>query len=301
MFGIGAVLTFSGIAPAIGIPMMIAGLAAGTAYAALNWTEIPEKVKRTIAQLEVALGLAMLGIGAMIAVTSPAHLALGIGLMVAGVATLASAAVISWTYLPDKVKEEMQTIGKFASISLMALGAILLFVPGMTGIAIGLLIAGGAVGLATIASFDPEGFLNKLAHPFDSIKSSIASVEESVKSAWEWTKGFFSWLVGADVSVSSGPANKSSTTHAYASGGFPEDGLFFANHNELVGQFSNGRTAVANNEQITNGIASAVYDAFTAAMGNSYSGNQPVEVRVYLDSREIKAGQDRLARATGSA
>ena len=33
-------------------------------------------------------------------------------------------------------------------------------------------------------------------------------------------------------------------------GGFPEDGLFMANHNELVGQFSNGRTAVANNEQI---------------------------------------------------
>jgi hypothetical protein len=47
----------------------------------------------------------------------------------------------------------------------------------------------------------------------------------------------------------------------YANGGFPEDGLFMANHNELVGGFSNGKTAVANNEQITEGIANAVYPA----------------------------------------
>lgn len=46
----------------------------------------------------------------------------------------------------------------------------------------------------------------------------------------------------------------------YAKGGFPEDGLFMANHNELVGKFSNGKTAVANNEQITEGIRNAVVD-----------------------------------------
>lgn len=47
----------------------------------------------------------------------------------------------------------------------------------------------------------------------------------------------------------------------FATGGFPEDGLFFANHNELVGKFTNGKTAVANNEQIVSGIASGVRDA----------------------------------------
>ena len=49
------------------------------------------------------------------------------------------------------------------------------------------------------------------------------------------------------------------TAQGFATGGFPEDGLFFANHNELVGQFSNGKTAVANNEQITEGIEHASY------------------------------------------
>lgn len=36
-----------------------------------------------------------------------------------------------------------------------------------------------------------------------------------------------------------------------------------ANHNELVGKFSNGKTAVANNRQIADGIAIAVQSANT--------------------------------------
>ena len=52
----------------------------------------------------------------------------------------------------------------------------------------------------------------------------------------------------------------------YEVGGFPEDGLFFANHNEMVGQFSNGRTAVANNEQIVAGIREGVKAAVTEAL-----------------------------------
>lgn len=47
----------------------------------------------------------------------------------------------------------------------------------------------------------------------------------------------------------------------FATGGFPEDGLFMANHGELVGKFSNGKTAVANNEQIVAGITGGVYAA----------------------------------------
>ena len=45
----------------------------------------------------------------------------------------------------------------------------------------------------------------------------------------------------------------------YATGGFPEDGWFRANHGELMGKFDNGKTVVANNKQITQGIADAVY------------------------------------------
>ena len=54
---------------------------------------------------------------------------------------------------------------------------------------------------------------------------------------------------------------KKKKTGHFATGGFPEDGLFFANSGELVGKFSNGRTAVANNAQIVAGISEGVADA----------------------------------------
>ena len=84
----------------------------------------------------------------------------------------------------------------------------------------------------------------------------------------------------------------------YADGGFPETGdLFLANEAgpELVGTM-NGRTAVANQSEIVEGIRQGVYDAVVAA---NASGNSDVNVKVYLDSREIKAGQTRLSRAMG--
>ena len=74
-------------------------------------------------------------------------------------------------------------------------------------------------------------------------------------------------------------ASTLSTIPVFGTGGFPEDGLFFANHSEMVGQFSNGRTAVANNEQIVEGIKAGVYDAVVSAMSNSNSGTTiPIEI-----------------------
>lgn len=74
----------------------------------------------------------------------------------------------------------------------------------------------------------------------------------------------------------------------YKNGGFPdgENGLFFANDSEMVGKFTNGRTAVANNEQIVGGISRGVKQAVVEAFGqfnNSSSG----DIAIYLDSREI--------------
>lgn len=60
----------------------------------------------------------------------------------------------------------------------------------------------------------------------------------------------------------------------YAVGGFPEDGLFMANHSELVGKFSNGKTAVANNAQITKGIEEAAYRGMMRALQNSDMGSK---------------------------
>ena len=60
-----------------------------------------------------------------------------------------------------------------------------------------------------------------------------------------------------------------------------------ANRNELVGKFSNGRTAVANNEQITQGIADAVYPAVYNAVTAAFSNKGEEPIRVFVGDREL--------------
>ena len=108
----------------------------------------------------------------------------------------------------------------------------------------------------------------------------------------------FGVMQGIRSRVARAEANGSIYLQGFATGGFPDEGqLFMAREAgpELVGTMG-GRTAVANNQEITEGIRQAVYDAMTAS---NASGNNDVSVRVYLDSREIKAGQQRLNRAWG--
>jgi hypothetical protein len=83
----------------------------------------------------------------------------------------------------------------------------------------------------------------------------------------------------------------------YATGGFPENGFFYANSNELVGRFSNGKTAVANNEQITQGIAQAVYNAIVSA--NQQQGDN--NFNLYIDGRQVNASVEKVKREKGAS
>lgn len=78
----------------------------------------------------------------------------------------------------------------------------------------------------------------------------------------------------------------------YAMGGFPEDGWFRANHGELMGKFDNGRTVVANNKQITQGIAEAVYQ------GNR-ENNSLMRQELELMRRQIELLMDLVEKETG--
>jgi hypothetical protein len=76
--------------------------------------------------------------------------------------------------------------------------------------------------------------------------------------------------------------------------------MFVARENgpEMVGTIG-GRTAVANNDQIIEGIRQGVFEAVSAAMANGNGYVPEIINKVYLDSREIKTGQQRLNRAMG--
>ena len=89
----------------------------------------------------------------------------------------------------------------------------------------------------------------------------------------------------AMMTASIASVKKEINVPAYATGGFPEDGLFFANSGEMVGQFSNGRTAVANNDQIVTGITQGVYSAMMAY--NAQTRGQGGAGDVYLDGTKV--------------
>lgn len=92
-------------------------------------------------------------------------------------------------------------------------------------------------------------------------------------------------------SALTGPSAMASRFYNYttrASGGFPDVGeMFIARESgpELVGSI-NGKTAVANNDQITEGIARAVYSAMMSAKS---SGNNKIELhnQITLDGRVV--------------
>jgi post-segregation antitoxin (ccd killing protein) len=119
-------------------------------------------------------------------------------------------------------------------------------------------------------------------------------------------KGILTWGVGLPIilgAVGVGIASFKAMVSppAYATGGFPEDGLFFANSGEMVGKFSNGKTAVANNDQIVTGITQGVYNAMMAYNAQTQGKNGSGDV--YLDGTKVgkvvaKSSHDEMVRTS---
>lgn len=93
--------------------------------------------------------------------------------------------------------------------------------------------------------------------------------------------------VGADNKITY-TAMPSFTVPKFKNGGFlEEDGLFFANHNELVGKFSNGNTAVANNLQIEKGIEEAAYRGYSRAVKENGLDSQNYTFPIYIGGDKV--------------
>ena len=84
----------------------------------------------------------------------------------------------------------------------------------------------------------------------------------------------------------------------YEDGGFPDTGEFFMareNGPELVGRIGN-RAAVANNDQITEGVSRATYEAFSRALQeNRTTERQPVNV--YVGNKKLYSGYGQYANS----
>lgn len=114
-----------------------------------------------------------------------------------------------------------------------------------------------------------QAFVNFFVHAINGITSGLSKV--------------WSWLGIPEIPQLGDVQLNHLDPIAYANGGFPEDGFFFANSGEMVGQFSNGKTAVANNSEIIEGIRQGVLSAFKEAQGDS-NGQQII---VQIDGEEV--------------
>lgn len=134
---------------------------------------------------------------------------------------------------------------------------------------------------------------------FDGIKKGLSSAWESaidsIKNVWntfaKWLNDKLTWTIDPITimgkTIFDGFTINLGKVPTFSTGGFPEDGLFYANHTELIGEFSNGRTAVVNNNQIISGIAEgiypAMYNAVYAALQNNSNSGGDITIQVNLD------------------
>ena len=184
----------------------------------------------------------------------------------------------------DKLKPVVTLLLVFAGIGILSgitkLFKLILSFTGVlskTGTAIGLFIT-GLISILTADLTPLEKMLSvvvALAAAF-----AVASVAKNAFGVATWGKAL---AIGGIIAGTA--ATVMTSIPKYATGGFPEDGLFFANSGEMVGQFSNGKTAVANNEQIVTGITQGVYNAMMAY--NAQTRGQSGSGDVYLDGTRV--------------
>lgn len=127
------------------------------------------------------------------------------------------------------------------------------------------------------------------------VENTVNSAIDMINSAIQFVNDNLGW---AGVKV-----DKISSVEIpmLATGGFVDEGqLFIAREAgaEMVGSMNN-RAAVANNDQIVEGIYQGVYSAVRAALSQT-EGGQSNNVNVYLDGKQITAAVEKRQRERGA-
>lgn len=167
---IGAILTFTAAHVALGIGLMIAGAGLLGTAVALNWNTIKEKLQGSLGAIVAIVSVALLVIGIILAVACPVALPLGIALILAGAAGLATTVAVNWDTLKSKIQTAIGEILAVASKAALVIGLILT----VTGVAFPLgiaLILAGANGMAKYAPADWDALLKKIQSVWSSIKT----------------------------------------------------------------------------------------------------------------------------------
>lgn len=157
---VGTMLTVTGANIPVGLGLMAVGAVGIVAAVAPNWNAMSEKLAKTLTTVTSVLSGFLFAIGAVLAFGG-VNVPLGIGLMVAGAASLATSATINWKFLNGDLENTLSNITGVVSGGLLALGALFAFTGVGVGLGIALMVA-GAVGLAATVALNWDSMPTKM-------------------------------------------------------------------------------------------------------------------------------------------
>ena len=299
---IGAALAFSGANIPLGLALLAAGaVTMGTAIMP-NWNDLSDNVQQKISMITTVVGGALLAVGAILALSGVA-LPLGLGLMAAGALSLGAVATLNWDFVVNSIKKVVSVITGILSGALIVLGVLLCLSGAGVGLGLAVLAAGLSLSYAawTLDDNPITRFVRQMAN---SIIGLVNGVIDAINDMFHIQFNGLS-VMGITL-IPAFDIRLVDIPHIpfFEDGGFPNEGqLFIAREAgaEMVGAMGR-RTAVANNDQIVEGISTGVSVANDGVIAAIYALLNVVEEKdfsVNIGDNQIGESYDRYNRARG--
>lgn len=299
---IGAALAFSGANIPLGLALLAAGaVTMGTAIMP-NWNDLSDNVQQKISMITTIAGGALLAVGAILALSGVA-LPLGLGLMAAGALSLGAVATLNWDFVVNSIKKVVSVITGILSGALIVLGVLLCLSGAGVGLGLAVLAAGLSLSYAawTLDDNPITRFVRQMAN---SIIGLVNGVIDAINDMFHIQFNGLS-VMGITL-IPAFDIRLVDIPHIpfFEDGGFPNEGqLFIAREAgaEMVGAMGR-RTAVANNDQIVEGISAGVSVANDGVIAAIYALLNVVEEKdmsVVIGDNEIGHSYDRYKEKRG--
>ena len=299
---IGAALAFSGANIPLGLALLAAGaVTMGTAIMP-NWNDLSDNVQQKISMITTVVGGALLAVGAILALSGVA-LPLGLGLMAAGALSLGAVATLNWDFVVNSIKKVVSVITGILSGALIVLGVLLCLSGAGVGLGLAVLAAGLSLSYAawTLDDNPITRFVRQMAN---SIIGLVNGVIDAINDMFHIQFNGLS-VMGITL-IPAFDIRLVDIPHIpfFEDGGFPNEGqLFIAREAgaEMVGAMGR-RTAVANNDQIVEGISAGVSVANDGVIAAIYALLNVVEEKdfsVNIGDNEIGHSYDRYKEKRG--
>lgn len=299
---IGAALAFSGANIPLGLALLAAGAVTMGAAIMPNWNDLSDNVQQKISMITTVVGGALLAVGAILALSGVA-LPLGLGLMAAGALSLGAVATLNWDFVVNSIKKVVSVITGILSGALIVLGVLLCLSGAGVGLGLAVLAAGLSLSYAawTLDDNPITRFVRQMAN---SIIGLVNGVIDAINDMFHIQFNGLS-VMGITL-IPAFDIRLVDIPHIpfFEDGGFPNEGqLFIAREAgaEMVGAMGR-RTAVANNDQIVEGISAGVSIANDGVIAAIYALLNVVEEKdmsVVIGDNEIGHSYDRYKEKRG--